>query len=285
MNNRQPQVMGILNLTPDSFFAGSRKQTEREIAERAEQIVSEGGTIIDLGAFSTRPGAAQVPAEEEMKRMRNGLEIVCRTLRNTASSADEIALSIDTFRPEVARMAVEEYGAAIINDVSEGGKTGVVDTPMSDADSSLTPEEQEIPAIFREVARLGAEYILMSVQPTMELMISNFKKEIAQLHSLGHEKIILDPGYGFGKDVINGNFDILRRQQELKDAFPTLPLLAGVSRKRMIWLLLGTNADGALNGTSLVNILALERGADILRVHDVRQASEAIKIYKQLTIS
>lgn len=266
-----PQVMGILNLTPDSFFAGSRKQTEDEISARVHQIVEEGGSIIDLGAFSTRPGAAEVSLEEEMKRMRNGLEIVTRELPNATSKPSEIRLSIDTFRPEVARMAVEEYGASIINDVSEGGKTGVVDTPIEINDDS-------IPAIFKEVARLNVDYILMSVQPTVEKIISNYREELRQLRELGHEKVILDPGYGFGKDVIKGNYEVLARQKEIKDAFPGLPLLAGISRKRMIWHLLGITTDEALNGTTVVNTIALMNGADILRVHDVRQAAEAVRI-------
>ena len=149
----EKQVMGILNVTPDSFYIGSRKQSEQEIAERTNQIIAEGGTIIDVGAFSTSPGAAEVSEEEELRRMRYGLEIVRR-------EQPDAVLSIDTFRPSVARMAVEEFGAAIINDVSEGGVTGVVDTPMENTGA-------EIPEIFREVARLKATYILMSVQPTL----------------------------------------------------------------------------------------------------------------------
>lgn len=254
-----PQVMGILNVTPDSFFAGSRKQTEKEIAERANQIVGEGGAIIDVGACSTGPGSDPVSAEEEMRRMRYGLEIVRR-------EQPDAMLSIDTYRPEVARMAVEEFGAEIINDISEGGIAVTADGIAGTA------------GMFEEVARLRAYYILMSVQPTMERMTENFRLEVAQLKALGCDRIILDPGYGFGKDVIKGNYEVLSRQQELKIEFPDLPLLAGVSRKRMIRQLLGTNADEALNGTTAVNILALERGADILRVHDVREAVEAIKI-------
>lgn len=269
-----PQVMGILNITPDSFYEGSRKQSEQEIAERTQQIVVEGGSIIDVGAFSTRPGAEQVSSEEEMARMRRGLTIVMHELEQMGNRA-QVRVSIDTFRPEVARMAVEEFGADIINDVSEGGITGIVDTP-------LETTEEAIPAIFREVARLGVDYILMSVQPTIEMSIENFRKEIALLKSLGHTRIILDPGYGFGKDVIDGNFAILAQQERFKAEFPDCPLLVGVSRKRMIWHLLDSNATGALNGTTCVNMLALERGADILRVHDVRQAAEAVKIYETL---
>lgn len=265
---RKPQVMGILNITPDSFYEGSRKQSEREIAERTQQIIQEGGSIIDVGAFSTRPGAVEVSCKDEMTRMRRGLSIVSRELGN-----EKRQVSVDTFRPEVARMAVEEFGADIINDVSEGGITGIVDTPLEATDEA-------IPAIFREVVRLGVGYILMSVQPTIERAINNFRKETALLRSLGQTRIILDPGYGFGKDVIAGNYAILAQQERFKQEFPDCPLLVGVSRKRMIWHLLESDAAGALNGTICVNMLALERGADILRVHDVRQAVEAVKIYE-----
>lgn len=266
-----PKVMGILNITPDSFFAGSRKQTEHEIAKRTEEIMLQGGAIIDLGAFSTRPGAAEVSQEEEMKRMRNALAIVRDICPDTM-------LSIDTFRPEVARMSVEEFGADIINDVSEGGITGIVDTPLED---EYAKNAKGVPAIFQEVARLKVPYILMSVQPTLELTMEHFRQHIDTLHSIGHDQIILDPGYGFGKDVINGNFSLLASQKTIKDTFK-LPLLVGVSRKRMIWQLLDESADTALNGTTAVNMLALERGADILRVHDVKEAVEAVKIYNQL---
>lgn len=263
LDTTKPQVMGILNVTPDSFYSGSRKQTEQEIAERADAIINEGGTIIDIGACSTRPGSAPVSAEEEMMRMRNALTIVRK-------AQPEAVLSIDTYRPEVARMAVEEFGAGIINDISEGGRALTADIT----------EGAAIQGMFREVARLQVPYILMSVQPDIDLMISHFREEISELQALGTSQIILDPGYGFGKDVIDGNYAILARQQELKDAFPTLPLLVGVSRKRMIWQLSGTSPDEALNGTTAINMLALERGADILRVHDVKEAVEAVKIFE-----
>lgn len=225
--------------------------------------------MIDVGAFSTRPGAPQVSEEEELQRMRRGLNILRNEMDGMGSSAADVLVSIDTFRPSVARMAVEEFGADIINDVSEGGITGVVDTPLGDL------------GLFHEVARLKVPYILMSVQPTMETMKEHFRSEIEQLQDLGVEDIILDPGYGFGKDIIKGNYDVLARQQELKDEFG-LPLLVGVSRKRMIWQLSGTSADEALNGTTAINMLALERGADILRVHDVKEAVETVKIFGQL---
>ena len=268
-----PIVMGILNCTPDSFYEGSRKQTEHEIAARAEEILREGGKIIDIGAFSTRPGADEVSEEEELRRMGNALGIIRR-------SHPDAVLSIDTYRPAVARMAVEEYGADIINDVSEGGMTGIVDKPLTKAE-----DDGDVPAIFAEVARLHVPYILMSVQADMETMLHNFRKEVETLRGLGVRDIILDPGYGFGKDVIKGNFTILRRQKEIKEAFPELPLLAGMSRKRMIRQLLGGTAqdDSAMRGTMLANLTAIQNGADILRVHDVREAYETVLVARQLT--
>lgn len=271
-NAGTPAVMGILNCTPDSFYEGSRKQTDNEIAARADEILQEGGTIIDIGAFSTRPGASEVSQDEEMSRMRRALTIV-------RSSHPKTIISIDTYRPAVARMAVEEYGADIINDVSEGGLTGIVDKPL---DGELS--DGDVPAIFKEVARLRVPYILMSVQPDIDTMLRNFRKEVDMLHQLGLDDVILDPGYGFGKDIIHGNFEVLRRQHEIKQAFPTLPLLAGMSRKRMIWQLLGGTAqdDAAMQGTMLANLAALQNGADILRVHDVKEAIHTVRIAQQL---
>lgn len=263
----RPQVMGILNCTPDSFFAGSRKQTEAEIADRANQIVAEGGTMIDVGAFSTRPGAQQVSEDEEMRRLRYALPIVRR-------EQPDVPLSVDTFRPNVARMVVEELGADIINDVSEGGITGVVDKPLDAADGGLTAGEQ-VPAIFRMMGRLRVPYILMSVQSNLHDMMVNFAREVQQLHDLHVTDIILDPGYGFGK-TLDENYAVLRDQRRL--LVMGLPILAGLSRKRLIWQLLGTSADEALNGTTVVNTIALLGGARILRVHDVKEAVEAVKI-------
>lgn len=261
LNLSQPQVMGILNVTPDSFYAGSRKQTEREISERCIQIIEEGGSIIDVGAFSTRPGAPEVSEEEEMARLRYGLEIVRR-------EHPDAILSVDTFRPDIARMAVEEYGVAIINDVSEGGLTGVVNTPLKE-------EKGPYPAIFRMVARLGVPYILMSVKPTLEDMIVAFSKEVQQLRDLGVKDIILDPGFGFGK-TLEQNYRLLENMEKLQAL--DLPILVGVSRKSMIFKLLGTDPAGSLNGTSVLHTIALQKGASILRVHDVKEAVETIRI-------
>lgn len=258
---REPQVMGILNCTPDSFFAGSRVQTEESIARRADQIIEEGGTMIDVGGFSTRPGGVEVPEEEEMRRLRFALPIVRR-------EQPEAILSVDTYRPNVARMVVEEMGADIINDVSEGGITGVVDTPLEQT-------TDEYPAIFRTVAALGVPYILMSVKPTIHDMLLAMAREVQQLRDLGQKDIILDPGFGFGKTQ-EQNYDVLREMNRLSTL--GLPILAGMSRKRMIFQPLGTNPDGSLNGTTVVNTLALMNGASILRVHDVKAAAEAVRL-------
>lgn len=259
---REPQVMGILNCTPDSFFAGSRVQTEESIARRANQIIEEGGTMIDVGGFSTRPGGVEVPEEEEMRRLRFALPIVRR-------EQPEAILSVDTYRPNVARMVVEEMGADIINDVSEGGITGVVDTPLEQT-------TDEYPAIFRTVAALGVPYILMSVKPTIHDMLLAMAREVQQLRELGQKDIILDPGFGFGKTQ-EQNYDVLREMNRLSTL--GLPILAGMSRKRMIFQPLGTNPDGSLNGTTVVNTLALMNGASILRVHDVKAAAEAVHLF------
>lgn len=259
---REPQVMGILNCTPDSFFAGSRVQTEESIARRANQIIEEGGTMIDVGGFSTRPGGVEVPEEEEMRRLRFALPIVRR-------EQPEAILSVDTYRPNVARMVVEEMGADIINDVSEGGITGVVDTPLEQT-------TEEYPAIFRTVAALGVPYILMSVKPTIHDMLLAMAREVQQLRDLGQKDIILDPGFGFGKTQ-EQNYDVLREMNRLSTL--GLPILAGMSRKRMIVQPLGTNPDGSLNGTTVVNTLALMNGASILRVHDVKAAAEAVRLF------
>lgn len=267
----EPVVMGILNCTPDSFFAGSRKQTEKEIADRANQIIAEGGGFIDVGAFSTRPGASEVAEDEEMRRLRFALSIVRR-------EQPDAVVSVDTYRPDVARMSVEEYGADIINDVSEGGITGITGKPLSLSSVEGTHGET-VPAIFAMMGRLKVPYILMSVRSNLRDMIVGFSREIAQLQSLGVKDIILDPGYGFGKSM-QENFDILREQAKL--SVFGLPILAGLSRKRMVWQTLGITVDEALNGTTVVNTIALMNGASILRVHDVGNAVQAVKLFKSL---
>ena len=273
MDLSEPRVMGILNVTPDSFYAGSRKQTETEIAARANQIVQEGGEIIDIGAFSTRPGAAQVSSEEEMQRMRRALEIVRK-------QQPDAVLSIDTFRPEVAQMAVEEYGAAIINDVSEGNLNGAFGGADATNPNGETEQNTDsYPAIFRMVARLGVPYILMSTHGVLRDIVMNFAKEVQQLRDLGAKDIILDPGFGFGK-TLEQNYALLRNMEKLQ-VF-NLPLLVGVSRKSMIYKLSGTTPAEALNGTTAINTLALLKGAGILRVHDVKECVETVNIVKAM---
>lgn len=252
-----PQVMGILNATPDSLFAGSRRQTEAEIAARANEIIEQGGTIIDVGAFSTRPGADEVSEQEETERLRRALAIVRR-------EQPDAVLSVDTYRPAVARMCVEEFGADIINDVSEGGITGIVNTPIHEEES-----------MFETVARLRVAYILMSVKPDLYSMMKAFAAEVQQLRDLGMKDVILDPGFGFGK-TLEQNYRIMDGMERLHEL--GLPLLVGISRKSMISRLLQTDASGALNGTTVLNTIALLKGASILRVHDVRECVEAVKI-------
>lgn len=257
----RPLVMGILNVTPDSFYQGSRKQTEVEIAQRTNQIIEEGGEMIDVGAFSTRPGAFEVTEEEEMDRLRRALAIVRR-------ERPEAIVSVDTYRPRVARHCVEEWGADIINDVSEGGLTGIVNTPIHEEGS-----------MFEIVARLQVPYILMSVKSNLHDMLIAFAKETQELYALGAKDIILDPGFGFGK-TLNENYKIYQHMERLQVL--DLPLLVGISRKSMIFKLLGGDPTTSLNGTTVLNTIALQKGASILRVHDVREAVEACKIYERM---
>ena len=261
-----PRVMGILNVTPDSFYEGSRQQTEADIARRADQIVEEGGTMIDVGAFSTRPDATFVSEEEEMERLRTGLRIVRRC-------QPQAIVSVDTFRPTVARMAVEEYGADIINDVSEGGVTGIAGKRLTDNDGNGT---SEVPAMFEMVARLGVPYVLMSVQPTLADTLISMSMKLQQLRELGVKDVVLDPGFGFGK-TLEQNYRLLGELDKLKAL--GLPLLVGVSRKSMIYKVLGGTPATSLNGTTALHAIALMKGASILRVHDVKEAVEAVTLY------
>ena len=272
MDLSEPQVMGILNATPDSFYAGSRRQTDDEIKARADQIVAEGGAIIDVGAYSTRPGAARVTAGEEMERMRAALKAV-------RAAQPGAVVSVDTFRPDVARMAVEEYGAAIVNDVSGGNVDGAFGGEEMAEDAYREFSEAYVPPMFSEVARLGVPYILMSSRPNVESIMQDFAPKVQLLRSLGQKDIILDPGFGFGKTV-QENYAVLARLGRLREM--GLPVLVGVSRKSMVSRLLGTDADGSLGGTTVVNTLAMALGgASILRVHDVRECVEAVKIVKE----
>lgn len=256
----QPQVMGILNVTPDSFYSGSRMQTDAQIAARAEQIVEEGGKMIDLGAYSSRPGAADVSPEEELSRLSRALGIV-------RGLFPDVVVSVDTFRAEVARRCVEDYGADIINDISGG----TLDEDM-----------------FPTVASLNVPYILMHMRGTPQTMqqltdykdvtaevLRYFGEKVDRLHAMGVSDIILDPGYGFAK-TLEQNYQLLSRQRvfEVLD----LPVLVGVSRKSMICKVLGCTPEEALNGTSVLHALALQQGTHILRVHDVKEAVETIKL-------
>jgi len=249
MDLSEPQVMGILNVTPDSFYADSRQQTEEGIVVRCHQIISEGGSIIDVGACSTRPDSTPASEAEEMERLRFALAIVRREM-------PDAVVSIDTYRPQVARMAVEEYGADIINDVSEGS----VD-------------------MYRMVARLRVPYILMSQRPTLREMLLSFAEQVQQLRDFGTKDIILDPGFGFGK-TLEQNYQVMAELEKLQ--VMDLPILVGISRKSMIYKKFGVTPNEALNGTTALNTIALMKGAGILRVHDVREAVECVKIVSQL---
>lgn len=252
-----PKVMGILNCTPDSFYVGSRKQTEHDIAERANQIIQEGGTMIDVGAFSTRPGAKEVSEEEEMARLKAALQVVRR-------EQPDAVVSVDTYRPNVARHCIEDWGADIINDVSEGGVTGIVNTPIHEAEN-----------MFDIIGQLKVPYILMSVKSNLHDMMISFADEVQQLRNRGVKDIILDPGFGFGK-TLQQNYEIYNDMERLGTL--QLPLLVGISRKTMIYKLVGGDPITALNGTTVLNTAALLKGAGILRVHDVQEAVESVKI-------
>lgn len=260
----RPHVMGILNVTPDSFYAGSRKQTETDILARAHQIIDEGGSIIDLGAYSSRPGALDINTGEEMKRLRNALKAIRREL-------PDAVLSIDTFRSDVARMCVEEYGAALINDISAGEM-----------------DEQ----MFSTIAQLGVPYIIMHMQGTPQDMQINphydnllkevffyFSEKTQKLRDWGVKDIIIDPGFGFGKSLEH-NYQLMNHLEEFRVFH--LPVLVGVSRKSMIYQPLGTTPDEALNGTTILNTIALHKGANILRVHDVKAAVEAVTLVEKM---
>ncbi len=256
----RPLVMGILNVTPDSFYAGSRMRTEAAIEARIREIVSEGGDWIDVGGYSSRPDAAEVTPEEEMRRLGLALRILNRHY-------PDIPVSVDTFRAGIARRCVEEYGVAVINDIS-GGEL--------DAD------------MFRTVADLRVPYIMMHMRGTpqtmrrhtdypdlMEEIMLYFSRKVRQLRLLGVNDIILDPGFGFSK-TLDQNYLLMSHLREF--AVFGLPLLVGVSRKSMIYKLLGGTPADSLNGTTVLHTYALLNGAHILRAHDVREAVEAIRI-------
>ena len=258
-----PQVMGILNVTPDSFFADSRKQTEEEIAKRAEQILEEGAAMIDVGAFSTRPGAAMVSEEEESARLHLALSVIRR-------NHPEAVLSVDTFRPTVAKRVIEEFGDCVINDV--GGLTAGPDGAL--ADDPIRREE-----MFRLVSSMHVPYIYMTSAATLREVLLDFAEKAQQLRDLGQKDIILDPGFGFGKTT-DQDYALMGELEKLQ--VMQLPILVGISRKSMIWRRLGITPAEALNGTTALHAVALLKGANILRVHDVKAAVETVKLIQTL---
>lgn len=257
---REPQIMGILNVTPDSFFSESRTPDEEHIAQRVKQMMNDGADMIDIGGYSSRPGANDVSTEEEMNRLRRGLRIIRKLY-------PDVPVSVDTFRADVARMCIEEEGADIINDISGG----MMDRQM-----------------FRTVAQLHVPYIMMHMQGTPDSMqlaphydnlrqevMLYFAERIDRLCQMGVKDIIVDPGFGFGK-TMEHNYELMAHLEDFH-VFG-LPLLVGISRKSMIYKLLGGTPQNSLNGTTVLNTIALTKGAHILRVHDVKEAAEAKRI-------
>lgn len=260
----RPVVMGILNITPDSFYAGSRKQTEAEIIARIETILEEGGDMIDIGGYSSRPDAAEVSEQEEKERLKMALKLLQRDY-------PDVIVSVDTFRASVARFAVEEYDAAIINDISGG-----------QLDENM----------FSTVASLKVPYILMHMRGTPQTMqqytdyehltadiLKYFAEKLETLYQMGVNDVIVDPGFGFSK-TLEQNYELMNHLSDFR--IFGLPLLVGISRKSMIYKLLGGTPMESLNGTTVLNTYALLNGAHILRVHDVRAAVEAVKIVSQI---
>lgn len=260
----KPKVMGIINLTPDSFYEGSRMLTEQQIAERLTQMLAEGADILDVGAYSSRPWAVDLPVEEEMRRLRKGLTVIRKEAPNAI-------VSVDTFRADVASMCIKEYGVAMINDIS-GGKM----------DSNM----------FATIAHTGVPYIIMHMKGIPQNMqvaphYKNVLKEVTlslaekvrTLHEMKVNDIIIDPGFGFGKTTTH-NFELLAHLNEF--GIFELPILVGLSRKSMVYKTLATTPQEALNGTTVLHTIALNKGANILRVHDVREAVEAIKLWQEV---
>lgn len=264
-NFESPVVMGILNVTPDSFYVASRKNSEEEIIARAGQIMEEGGQIIDIGAYSSRPGADDVPEEEEIRRLSFALETLNREY------GANLIYSIDTFRANVARTCVEKYGASMINDISGG---------EMDPDMFDTIADMDVPYILMHMKGTPAN---MQINPSYTDLFGEIFKYLSEkveiLKQKGVNDIILDPGFGFGK-TLDDNYRLLAHLEEF--SVFELPLLVGISRKTMIYRFLETTADESLNGTSVLNTISLMKGADILRVHDVRQAVEAVKLVEKL---
>ncbi len=254
INFSKPLIMGIMNITPDSFFEGSRYNSEREIIDRVQQIINEGGDIVDIGAYSSRPGAKNISETEELDRLTFALNIINKNF-------DNLIISVDTFRSNIARIVVENYNVAIINDISAGELDG---------------------QMFEVISKLNIPYIMMHMQGNPQNMQNNpiygdiiqeitlfFTKRIKKLQLLGVKDIIIDPGFGFGK-TLEQNYEILKHLKNFK--ILELPILVGLSRKSMIYNLLDISPENSLNGTTAANTIALQNGANILRVHDVKEA-------------
>ena len=263
----QPQVMGILNVTPDSFYAASRTLEAEAIRARVEQILTEGGSIIDVGACSTRPGGEAVTAEDEMRRLDTALTIIRKDF-------PDAVVSVDTFRADVARRCVQDFGVDIINDVS----SGAVDCQMFE-----TVAELRVPYVLTHSGGMADAAIpdTASSEAYLPSVARFFAERLQTLYEMGVADVILDMGFGFGK-TLEQNYQLLHALGKFITLFPDNPFLVGVSRKSMIYRLLGTTPEESLNGTTALHALALQAGAHILRVHDVREAVEVVRIMGQL---
>jgi len=259
-----PKVMGILNITPDSFYKGSRFSTEKEILGAAGSMLEDGADILDVGGYSTRPGASDIPAEEESTRVLEAIRLIRREF-------PDAIISVDTLRSDIAMKAVSECGANIINDISGG-----------ESDSKMFPvvEDLNVPYILMH---MKGDPGTMQNKPVYDDVVADilkwFGERIFRLKSAGLKDIIIDPGFGFGK-TIDQNFELLRRLGDFSIA--GLPLLVGISRKATIWKTLNISSDEALNGTTALNAIALFNGADILRVHDVKEAVQTVRLISKL---
>lgn len=265
LNLAEPQVMAIINVTDDSFYATSRTMSVQAIAERAKQAIAEGATILDVGGYSSRPGAEHISMEQEWQRVEMGLKAI-------RSISEDIVISVDTFRSEVARRALQEFGELIVNDIS----AGELDDNMVDVVA-----ENDVPYVamhMRGTPQTMQQQINLK-QDITEQVVEYFSKRVEQLHERGVSKLILDPGFGFAKDL-KQNYELLLGLDRICGM--GYPVLAGLSRKSMIYNLLGTTASDSatLEGTKILNYQALCRGATILRVHDVKEAVELIKQFK-----
>lgn len=271
LNNRlidlsTPIVMGIANLTPDSFFWGNRLTSDAAILKCVEKIIENGGTIIDIGGHSTRPGAEMISTEEEIKRLSYGIEVILKKF-------PDAIVSVDTFRSSVARHMVANYKVAMINDVSGGALDNLMFETIADLKVAYV--------LMHSRGNPGTMQQLTDYDNVVSEVLQFLEKRLAQLHLLGVNDVVVDPGFGFAK-TLDQNYRLLNELSYFQEL--NVPILAGISRKSMIYKLLGTDAANSLNGTTAVNMLALLGGASILRVHDVKEAVETIKIYQQFNL-